>query len=243
MTKIVHLSDFHLESETLNYNKSNLINALLLDLKNFICKNTLIIISGDLIDKSGMSFKDKELAFDYFKEYFIDKIIFEFPEMKGRIFIIPGNHDFDRKEVDEFSDVPKKTNFNEKPEIVSNYVSKNYNSPTPLVGLKNYKAFEKNFYSEDFNKTNWEYTQFENSFKIDTNNTSIGLSCLNTSWLCYDDSEKGTLFLSDFQVQNSLQFIKNCSIKIAVIHHPLEFLNESDLENVKPLIYKNYDLI
>lgn len=243
MVKIIHISDFHLESECLSFDKNNLVEAFIKDLEGVICDKSIIIFSGDLIDKSGIGFKDKELAFEYFKELFIDKIIMAFPKIKGKFFIIPGNHDFDRSELDEFNDKPRKDFFNNKPEIVEDFVLKNYNSEKSLVGLKNYKEFEKNFYKNDFDTNNWNFTQFENSFKVNVDNDLIGISCFNTSWLSFDDSEKGTLFISKFQVENSLKFLKDCPLKIAVIHHPLDFLNEKDLENVKPLIYKNYDII
>ena len=74
MIKVIHISDFHLESENLSFDKNKIINALINDLKSVICDKSIIIFSGDLIDKSGIGFKDKELAFDYFKELFIDKI-------------------------------------------------------------------------------------------------------------------------------------------------------------------------
>lgn len=243
MIKVIHISDFHLESENLSFDKNNLIKALITDLKSVICDKSIIIFSGDLIDKSGIGFKDKELAFEYFKELFIDKIVEVFPIIKGKFFIIPGNHDFDRKELDEFSDKPRKEFFNNKPEIIEEFVSKNFNTAKPLVGLKNFKEFEKNFYKDDFDGEHWNFTQFENSFKIEVDDDLIGLSCFNTSWLSFDDMEKGTLFISKFQVENSLNFLKDCPLKIAVIHHPLEFLNEKDLENVKPIMYKYYDMI
>lgn len=243
MVKVIHISDFHLESENLSFDKNKIISALINDLKSVICDKSIIIFSGDLIDKSGIGFKDKELAFDYFKELFIDKIFNEFPTMKNRFFIVPGNHDFDRSEVDEFSDFPRKKYFNDKPEIVEDFVSKNYNIEKHLVGLKSFKEFEKSFYKNNFSDKDWNFTQFENSFRIQIDGINTGLSCLNTTWLSFDDIEKGSLFLSKFQVENSLKFISDCSLKIAVIHHPLEFLNEKDLENVKSTIFQNYDML
>ena len=208
MIKVIHISDFHLESENLSFDKNKIINALINDLKSVICDKSIIIFSGDLIDKSGIGFKDKELAFDYFKELFIDKIINEFPTLKNRFFIVPGNHDFDRSEVDEFSDFPRKKYFNDKPEIVEDFVSKNYNIEKSLEGLKNFKEFEKGFYKNNFSDKDWNFTQFENSFRIQIDGINTGLSCLNTTWLSFDDVEKGSLFLSKFQVENSLKFIK-----------------------------------
>src|SRR6056297_926877 len=99
MIKIIHISDFHLESENPTFEKENIINALALDLKTKVDKNTILCITGDIIEKGALGFKDKEDAYIVFETVFIDKIIKENPDLKGRIFIVPGNHDVDRDKI------------------------------------------------------------------------------------------------------------------------------------------------
>ena len=72
MIQIVHISDFHLDSEIISSKKKELINALIEDLKkNKVDSSKCIFaISGDLIDKGGYQFSSIKKAFDLFKESF-----------------------------------------------------------------------------------------------------------------------------------------------------------------------------
>lgn len=243
MIRIIHISDFHLEKEKPSLNQSEILKALILDIKQFINDEIIIIFSGDLIDKSGLKFENKKERFKSFKNALLDKISHEYPSTTGRIFIVPGNHDFDRSKVDEFTDIPFRNNLVEKPNIVDSYVEKAKNENKNINGLLAYKEFEKDFYKKSFNDSNWNWSQFDNSFLINSNNTTIGVSCFNSSWLCYEDDNIEKLFISEVQVESSLNFIKNTEVKIAVMHHPFEFYHKEDLEKIKPLLYNNYHMV
>tara|TARA_R110002096_G_scaffold341075_1_gene534141 strand:+ start:664 stop:891 length:228 start_codon:yes stop_codon:yes gene_type:complete len=67
MIRIIHISDFHLEKEAPSLRQSEILNALILDIKQFINDEIIIIFSGDLIDKSGLKFENKEDRFMSFK--------------------------------------------------------------------------------------------------------------------------------------------------------------------------------
>ena len=74
--QIIHISDFHLESEPVSNKKVDLVKALIEDLKGQ-CIDTskcIIAISGDLIDKGGYMFPSVEQAFETFKRVFIDEL-------------------------------------------------------------------------------------------------------------------------------------------------------------------------
>jgi len=243
MIRIIHISDFHLEQEVPSLRQSEILKALILDIKQFIKDEIIIIFSGDLIDKSGLKFENKEARFTSFKNILLDRINEEYPSTIGRIFIVPGNHDFDRTVIDEFSGIPFRNNLVENPNIVSTYVEKAKKQNITIKGLENYKLFEKDLYSNYFNDTNWNWSQFDNSFIINSNNRKIGISCFNSSWLCYEDENIEKLFICDVQVESSLTFIKDTDIKIAVMHHPLEFYHKNDLEKIKSLLHNNYHMV
>tara|TARA_R110000764_G_scaffold238954_2_gene337062 strand:- start:271 stop:3390 length:3120 start_codon:yes stop_codon:yes gene_type:complete len=243
MIRIIHISDFHLEKEEPSLTQNEILNALLLDIKAFIDDEIIIIFSGDLVDKSGLNFKNKEERFKSFRTILLDRINDDYPSTVGRIFIVPGNHDFDRSQIDEFSGIPFRNNLVENPHIVASYVDKTKKDNKNIEGLLKYKEFEKDFYSTYFNDSNWNWSQFDNSFIIKNNSTSIGVSCFNSSWLCYEDENIEKLFISDVQVESSLSFIKDTEIKIAVMHHPFEFYHKDDFDKIKSLLYNNYHMV
>ncbi len=243
MIRIIHLSDFHLEKENPNLKQKQVLEALLSDLKPYINDEVIIIFSGDLIDKSGLSFENQENRFDTFRKIFLDKINAKYPSTNGRIFIVPGNHDFDRSEVDEFTGIPFRDSLIEYPDKVKSYIEKIKLEGKSIDGLTKYKEFEKGFYSKTFNDKNWSWSQFDNSFIIKTKEATIGVSAFNSSWLCYEDENIEKLFIGDEQVESSLEFIESCDIKIAIMHHPFEFYHKDDIEKIKSLLYNNYHMV
>ncbi len=241
MIRIIHISDFHLESETPTPKKVKIIESLAEDLKKHVNDDTILVFTGDLIDKGGLNFKDPELCFLSFEDIFVNTILKNNPTLKNKIFIISGNHDVYRSKIDEIIETGIKGNLINTSNL-ENFISsnRNENNSVYLKRLENYKDWEKDFYKD---YPNSELSNFENSFKLNLDNRNIGISCFNSSWLCKNDDDKGNILLGKNQIENSLVFLKECDFKIALIHHPLEFFKEFDFEDIKPLIYKNYDTL
>lgn len=238
MIKIIHISDFHLESENLTVEKINIINALTSDLKSHVDKNTILCITGDIIDKGALCFKEKEDAYIVFETVFIDKIIEENPDLKGKIFIVPGNHDVDRDKIDAVTEAGLKASLNDE-KALNSFIIANRNESIHLGRIKAYLLWENDFYSK-YNKG--VLTNFDNSFVIATENYNIGVTCLNSAWLCKDDNDMGNLLIGKNQLENSLKSIEKTNVKIALAHHPIEFIKKFDKDSVKSLLYKHYDV-
>ncbi len=203
--------------------------------------NVIFIISGDLIDKGGISFDKNDNPFEKFEEVFINQLITFFPKLKGKIFIVPGNHEVERSKVDIYSHTGIISSINSS-EKLDSFIDSNYESNMSLARLMRYKEWEFNFYKK-YNDLNIEYSNFEYTFLLNTPQRNVGISCFNSSFLCYDDSDCGCLLLGRKQITNSLMKIKETDIKIAVVHHPLDFLNDFDKKDCKALLGKHYDLL
>lgn len=240
MIRIIHLSDLHLKTEKKEIKEEDFFEKLIIDIKGFINDNTVIIFSGDLVDKFGAKFEEKDLKFPFFKKVFLDRLTSLDSKLKKRIFIVPGNHDFDRSKLDEFRDIPFRDSLNSNDGLAERYIKGLRDKKGIIEGLKEYKLFEKDFYNESFEENEYNYTQLDTSFNIKIDNIDIGISCFNSAWLCYENDNIGKLFLTENQISNSLNYIKDSSIKIAVVHHPFGFYNEMDFKKVKPLLYNNY---
>jgi len=129
------------------------------------------------------------------------------------------------------------------PELVDKFLPSVRVQGETVVGMANYKIFEKEFFSKSLNTTNYNSTPFESSFKIDIGGEFIGVTALNSAWLSYEDENIGKLFIGKNQIENSLDFISETTLKIAILHHPFEFLNSKDFKKIKPLLYSNYDIV
>jgi hypothetical protein len=238
MLKIIHISDFHLESAKASYDKEQIVKALCIDIKKYVDENTLVFFTGDLIDNGGKDFKSqKEIAFLAFEEILIDEVLKSCPSLKNHIFVVPGNHDVFRDKIDVISEAGLKKDLNSEAQL-DNFIDSNRDSVKHLERLFDYKEWEKLFYASYTNK---HLSNFENTFIVELKDYEIGITCLNSSWLCKDDSDKENLLIGRKQIHNSLELIKNCPIKIALAHHPMEFLADFDKEIIKNELYNNYD--
>lgn len=239
MARIFHISDFHIENENLTFNKRNIIEALIKDIESHYNENSIIAITGDLIDKGAKLFSDKENAFNFFENSFITPLLKKIPNLKGRIFIVPGNHDIDRNSIDEISETGLKKTLKDE-EALNKFIKNNRENSIHLARIDRYKKWEKDFYQK---YNNISINNFDNTFAVLLPGLKIGISCFNSSWLCKDEDDFENILLGSEQIENSLSQIKDCSIKIALIHHDLEFFSKFDREIVKNLIYKNYNAL
>ena len=239
MIRIIHLSDFHLEKEEPSLEKANIIQALVNDLKNQTTTNSILVFTGDLIDKGGANFSNQEQAFNSFEKEFIEVITDNIPILKGRFFITPGNHDVFRGKIDIYSEAGLKGTLNNS-SSVSTFIKDNRLSSRHFDRLQNYKDWEQNFYKKS---SYVSLSNFDNTFSVEIDKYKVGISCLNSSWLCKDDNDKESLILGKEQIESSLSQIKDCQIKIALLHHPLEFITEFDREDCKAVLFKYYNIL
>jgi predicted phosphodiesterase/DNA replication protein DnaC len=240
MIKIIHISDLHLESSNPSFEKKDIIAALAEDIKKYVDDSTLLFYTGDLIHRGGVEFKeDKPNAFKRFEELFITPILTSNPTLKNKIFIVPGNHDVFREKIDPISEDGLKSNLTSH-KNVTEFIINNRNNFRHLDRISDYKNWEKDFYST---YPNGILSLFENTFMLKVGLMNVGISCLNSSWLCKDDNDKENLIIGRNQIENSLDRIKSCQVKLALSHHPLEFLTEFDRDPVKIELYKNYDIL
>ena len=238
MIKIIHISDFHLEKENISVEKANIVEALTQDLKKHVDDNTILCLTGDLIDKGGKEFDDPDDAYIILETILIDKILENNPKLKGKIFVVPGNHDINRDKIDSVSEAGLKSLLKAENSL-NEFIISNRNKSNHLDRLANYLSWSKDFYSK-YNKG--ETSNFDSSFIINVSGLKVGITCINSSWLCKDDDDKGNLLIGKNQIENSLKYIKECNIKVALAHHPIEFTQKYDKDSVKSLLYKHYDL-
>jgi predicted MPP superfamily phosphohydrolase/KaiC/GvpD/RAD55 family RecA-like ATPase len=243
---IIHFSDTHFELDKngqLSYEKEQLYDALVNDLKDnqYVDPDSIMVITGDLVDKGGMDFNDQN-PFEKFKELFIDKIKETFPLLQKRIFIIPGNHDIVRDKIDDIIYKGIIQTYKENYNKGDDFIKKNKNNYEKLKYLESYKNFEKDFY-KDYNDV--KINNFQTTAIVTMNNPTLGIACFNSVWLCSKNGEDdyGNLILGKSQIEQALKDIKDTGFKIALFHHPIEFFMKEDRENIEPLLFKNFNVI
>lgn len=241
MLNIVHLSDFHLNQKNQNDWNSYIKRALVSKINelNLDMSNTLFICTGDLLDKGGYDYNSIQEAFNVFKSEVIDFICKEFSISIDRFLLVPGNHDIIRKEDSVKIELGNREFFKTYDNILK--AVKEILDKEDREGVKRIIPFSE-FETSLYNNINRYSSFLGNAFKFNFNGLTIGVACLNSSWRAYDDEDKRYLILGEEQLNRCTRFIKDCDVKIALMHHPLDWFN---LENniISSHINKDYNLL
>lgn len=245
MIRIIHITDFHLNTKNLRDWKQFVKIPMLKNLKQLHAEHEIAFIAftGDMIDKGGKDYKSPNEAFNIFKEEVINPILSELALPINRFLIIPGNHDIVRT-MDKLRDELGSKEFFKSSENIAQFMvdaikSEDYSG---MERIKEYKTFEKELYKE-VKKEDMLWTIFGTSFKLNIKDQSVGICCLNSAWRCYNNDDRGNLLVGEQQLVTNTAFIKDCVLKVALVHHPLDGLADVEKRIISDHLYKDFDLL
>lgn len=187
--------------------------------------NSIIVCTGDLIDKGGMDWGDAEKAFQVFESDFIKPILEHTGISKDRFVICPGNHDIERERDASFVRTGIRTEINEKgASEIGLYTSK------ILIGDYSFssriKAFNEFLYSFYADCSNVLKTNLGFAFKYEFGEETVGVAAFNSVWDSCDDKDYDFgLAIGEPQYNNLKKYLTDCQITIAAVHHPLDWFS------------------
>ncbi len=244
MLRILHLTDFHLNNKTLRDWSDYYQECFFLKLNELHKerKIDLIVFTGDLIDKGGKDFGKPSDAFNKFEEFIIKPIIEKLKIDISQFIICPGNHDIDRNADDEIDEFGLKSILATSNKIIS-FIENAEKDGTynRIKRIKEYKEFEFKLYEKISNEKKQSIFTFSAKLKI--GDKMIGVSSINSSWRCYGNDDFGNIIIGENQLNNNFKFIEDCDIKIALIHHQLDWIIDAEKKTITSHAYKDYDLI
>ncbi len=237
----LHISDFHFEKQHNSTNFEIILATFLTDVEKLvksILQPDLVFITGDL------AFAGKLEEYNSVS-LFIKELQHRIGTPFENIYIVPGNHDVEREKID--SELIKLCQFKNKSEI-DEFIRKDY-------FLHVQKKF-KNFYSF--------LDSLDNSYKpaIDEYNSSVSyniirkirdisihLTLFNSAWSSghsFDNGtvyDKGRLYLGSTQLPKLNSNFEKADLKIALIHHPLNYLSDLESSDMNNFFLKNFDIL
>ena len=234
--KILHIGDLHYrKGKKFQFDQNNIIDKLIENLRKREEDIEFVFFTGDLVN-SGTDMEDFPAA----HELLFNRLTNDLKIPKENIFICAGNHDINRngcsKALIEYFDKNVKTN-----DDLENYCL------TDSIDLKNSFLPLKHFYNyqeKHFISTNDHRTNFFTAHKRMTCGVSIGVVTLNSSWLSSGFREdQSQLLIPLSAIKQALEIIKDCTIKILLIHHPLHWLKEKNYVAVEDLIHRSFNLM
>lgn len=234
---ILHLSDAHIGNPKHRWDSINVFDSLIKDLENVSkehsIKPDLIIFSGDLafgeLPEIKLT-KQYELA-----DEFLKKVINVF-DNSPKIFLVPGNHDINRKKIDE-SQKPFRDSLNEE-KVEKMMVANDITFQRFLERQSEWKEFAKSIlngfdFDDDLNFI---------SGIVEHKGKKIGVVGLNSAWASQGDGEIGKLWIGKNQIERALQKVKDADFKVVASHHPHSWLNPSDKGLVRDRLQSSFQI-
>ena len=237
--RILHLSDFHFSSS-----KAWDADPVLRDLASFIGKEVREGLQPDLVTITG------DLAFSgTTEEYALAKAWLEnqlWPALPGdfsrdRLLLVPGNHDVDRGKVGHSARALQSDLLNSNP-IDQNKLAKILGdveeSPTLLKRHHAYLSFLSDWLGETQTLPWWQ-----RSFVLQ--DSRLQIAGLDSAFMAFKDKERGDLLLSRYQINQTVsqKDAEKADWRIALLHHPWDYLAESDSHESRALIHQHCDLV
>ena len=240
----LHLSDLHFENSKWKDGKL-VFDALIKDLEQLRreegLKPDIILFSGDLVNAGA-----ENADLDALNQKIVIPLLSTTDLPKDKLIVCPGNHDIDREIVRKQPIVQTGLLQTLKDRASCNdFFDSQPRDHAPNFHFARMEAFSR--YSARFGEANRiNHTAFFESFVIPFEKTKIGIVALNTAWLSTgepDDRDRGTLIIPERAIDEAIADLSDCSFKVAIFHHPLDYLAEHNRFDCKGLLLKNFNLV
>ena len=210
----IHLSDIHFAFKNHQTNRIRDRLFYILDQKKAEEKIDCVFITGDITDKSRQYTSD---LFDFINE--IIKIL----DLDVRnLFIVPGNHDYERSDT--------------RTQIIEDTI-KSKNPLNTIEKLSEDKILtllnSQNKFWEMYNKIKGNCPEKENKIHFIERRAGFNVIHLNTAWLCSDDGSQGVLHIGVDRLGKLLLDAKLSpdEINFVIGHHCLDWISGRERTN------------
>ena len=243
---ILILSDTHIGKPETDHDAKEVLKPLLDDIRAVIIKYDLdigaIVFAGDLVYGQTPKLPLKK-QFEHAKIFLSDVCEAAGSELGSLpLLIAPGNHDLDRNLVDDgqklWTDkIREDENAVEKVQkmMQRNTISWRRN----LERQSEWWSFVKSLPGK-----HWIYDdELHLSYgTIDTHQGIIAFYSFNTAWASFKKDEMGKLWMGMHQLQKANSSIGKNDFKVAVMHHPLTYLNSYERTSLAHRIETTFNI-
>jgi tetratricopeptide (TPR) repeat protein/predicted phosphodiesterase len=228
----LHISDFHFRGGD-PYDRDVVLGALVNSMKAFRAKGRrpdLVFATGDVAYAGQANEYESATAF-------FDALLTAVGLERRQLFVVPGNHDVDRKlaaglartfESREQAD----TYFNNK-------VQKTHITQKQRNFVRWYNRYFKHIRVFPKNSTCGPVEV------VDIRGLKIGILPLNSALFCEGDDDHEKLWIGRRCLDPAIKKLqeKGASLKVALMHHPLDWLNSLERANIKSALQSEVDFV
>lgn len=222
--RIVHLSDIHAREDK----KRELmlrLNALIRDIEKVGESPDMILVTGDI------AYSGKPVEYILASELF-DSLCKRLCLNKARLLFCPGNHDIDRSLVDQMTEQGIRRALLDSQAAESVIDSPKYSLP------------QQKAYIDFVNSMAGSVDPLPSrAMIVDLAGVKLGVAAMNSAWRCTDDLSKETLFLTLPQVHRMAENVADAQLRIALVHHPMDWFHPTEQSIVQNDMLRRFDLI
>ena len=233
----LHISDIHFHPKTLwsaDSTRLALRNFLKAQIqKKVISKPDFIVCTGDIaygeLPKSTLT-----QQYGYAKSFLLNDLCRDMGLDKDHVFLIPGNHDTDRSKVltvaqESWHERARKSRDHVN-EICGWFEHLAADVKDAMRRLDSYQSFiEENLPLQHDVDGRASYAR-----TIEIRGKKVGIAGFNSAWTCYGDSDDRNLWIAAApQLARAEHDLEDCDVRLGLIHHPMDWLNEADREVLK----------
>lgn len=253
----LHFSDLHHCGPKTGWEVDRVLDMLRQDLQTLQqtenLRPDLIFFTGDAVfghlgEGPGKSitgqFEEVGLLFDEIRESFTPVI------PKDRFFIVPGNHDVNRSKVSEMFHAGLESALAQKEsyEGIQAHLTKMIHDngldwKTFMERLSDYRHFlQEQGYNHLLDDIGKDPDRLIYTEQLDIGGIKVGIAGFNTAWSCYKEEEHGKLRMAGhWQLEQAYAQLKSADLKIALTHHPTDWLHQSETRQVKKRLETDFN--
>lgn len=230
--RIIHFSDLHFGRHNDRIERMHpKLTSKLIEINNETTID-LILFSGDLV-WTGENIKNFHNA----KKNFITPLLKELNFSSENFIMTQGNHD-NSNDNNELSMVSEHIKRFENNVDIDNFVRKEDEQfDLSFAKSKNYFEFINSFYPND------TINKLYQIFKREVNGKKIGVVSFNSSWRAFIGKHSKELLIPKHIVIKAIKEIKDCDIKIAIMHHPIEDLKDFNQYEIEDIIHEKFHIL
>lgn len=237
----LHVSDWHQTGE--EFGRKVVRDQLIKDIKERseispdLAEIDFIIFSGDL------AYSGKKQEYEAAQKYLLDPVLDATGLKPDKLFFVPGNHDCDRSKIIQSlrsGDAIKSFNSNDE---VNNFLEDTDKLDEILKPFQDYQEFITKY-------NNQNQPEYGSSRILRINGEKIGLLGINSALMTARNknsdnkiTDQGFLVVGEPQIYEFLNSEEDYKLKIAVLHHPFDWLTEFDRKLIKRRLGEYCDFI
>ena len=229
----LHISDLHFRASQ-TYNANVVLKALLRDIAERIQADGLrpdfIAVTGDV------AFSGQPAEYTLAQSFF-DDLLAATQLKREHLFIVPGNHDANRNLVTAGAKAIGAALTDR--DSVNTLLATPDDRRLVMARFKGYVRFVNAYLGQGFDDEHYFYVR-----ALEADGRRVAVLGLNSAWLCGSDKDKADgLVIGERQARGALEQADGAECKIALLHHPFDWLREFDQNDSAAMLTDGCDFI